>query len=168
MVAVEFNQSIIAAAITLPSLNFILTADNESPTTLNGKPINVVTANLNKTTLIVDSGKTTESKQRLSTYLSKHETKFRSIRRFGCVASHAAMLRSGQPFASIIIGASAHDLCPISLIFKQAGLTTLNTTGSPWTPNDPDLISFHQYHHPKILTTLIDLTTSQGKVIKLT
>jgi fructose-1,6-bisphosphatase/inositol monophosphatase family enzyme len=95
---------------------------------------------------------------RVDNYLLHHETDFRSIRRFGCVAAHAAMLNSHQSFASLIIDVSPHDLCPIYLLFKQIGYITINAQGQPWQPTDSDLFSFHPSLEENIRSHIRDLS----------
>jgi len=158
MIALKFKQEIIASAITIPPSRLTAIAIKNEGVIFNHHPFVLPSAiPLDQVTLVSESGKVSQSRIDYQHLMERIYSQVRSIRRFGCIASHVQLLNSGHFHFGLTVGADTHDLFPISLIYRECGYQLFNQSLSPWTINDSTLIVVH----PVLTTPVTHLLANQ-------
>jgi len=141
-VALRHDNKIILSAIYLPAINLLIYSQEKMGVFINNKKYEYKrNSELSSTTLVVDCGKSDKARSDYASFLTSNADKFRSIRQFGCVSSHAILLNKDNLNLSMIISAPSHDLFPLASIYQEAKFKLFNRYGEEWTTSSSDLIA---------------------------
>ena len=163
MAALQIDNKIVAAAISSPIQGFIYSASLGDGATINGEPFPQLSnqQDLAKITLLADSGKSEKARADSYHFLSLYGNRFRSFRKFGCMIAPLLYATHSKLDAVIIFGVDLYDIAGLSLIFHEAGYTTMGTSGKRWQQSEnSDFIVTTQLLQSKIESILVTFTES--------
>lgn len=134
MAALQIDGKIVAAAVSSPIQDLIFSASLGAGATVNNKPFPNPSqeTELDSTTLLLDSGKSTNARSDSFHFLATCGHQFRSFRKFGCMVAPLLYAIHSKLEAAIIFGVDLYDIAGLSLIMSEAGYTTLGKTGNEW------------------------------------
>lgn len=134
MAALQIEGKIVAAAIASPIQGLIFSASLGAGATINNDPFPPPSTetNLEKVTLLAESGKSAEARADSYRFLSQSGNQFRSFRKFGCMIVPLLYAAHGRLEASIIFGTDVYDIAGLSLLLQEAGYAVLGVGGATW------------------------------------
>lgn len=162
LVNVSIDDELLVSSAYDPNNDKLFSAWRGKGAFINGTPFRIDAQTAPSTiaggVLVIESGKAPVGRTRITSYLAKHVSAYRSFRKFGCILPAFALAASGYLSAIIMFGMEYFEIATLGLFLKESGYTITNEIGQPWSSvHNSVLVAAPPHIHADVMATLTDI-----------